>query len=468
MLLKGLLFFNLLFVVNQVHFPWETGIPGVAPTNILFVLILVAMRNKPDALANVRPMIQPPLLYFFAALTLAFLWAQVRAPGNFIQDFTYLKNAVYYPLFYFIYLKCRQDEKTTRQLLIWIMMIAAVAGLEAIREGLDYGFGKYNPARRASGPFGTDWHNANRAGVFYAMFTPMFVALALFLRKRRLWRIAAVAGAALLAGGALFTYSRQAYFLILLSVAVLLLRKSIIVAVAIGATLMALSGYLPDSVGQRVDETSQESKKGGVEVDESTASRWEIWAGAMGMVKDNPLGVGLSRFKGEIGNYSSHKGMDAHNFYVLTLAETGPQGLVALLFLMGSLFFRLAAFLRRSVAPDDPEATALMLGFTVCTLCMALGGIYGSPTLEGAVMAPYWALCGLLERYVRLRMQNADGGPKAEAEPSLVERFPLAAHIEPGRHGRVESRGGGATATYSTATIHICAPWTGRARQVTS
>ena len=29
--LKYLLFFNLIYVVNQEHFHWETGIPGVAP-----------------------------------------------------------------------------------------------------------------------------------------------------------------------------------------------------------------------------------------------------------------------------------------------------------------------------------------------------------------------------------------------------------------------------------------------------
>ena len=35
----------------------------------------------------------------------------------------------------------------------------------------------------------------------------------------------------------------------------------------------------------------------------------------------NPLGVGLNRFKGELHNYGMHKNLDAHNFYVLTLAE---------------------------------------------------------------------------------------------------------------------------------------------------
>ena len=435
-LLKVLLFFNLLYVVNQVHFPWETGVPGLAPSNILFLLILMALRDKPDPLQPVRPILQRALLIFFGALTFSFLWAQLRGPKDFIADITYLKNALFFPLFYFLYLRCKQDEKTTRQLIIWIMVIAAVAGLEAIREGIDYGFGKYNPMRRASGPFGVDWHNANRAGVFYAMFLPMFAALALFLKGRKLWRIAAIGGCVLLSGGTLFTYSRQAYFLILLGLAVLLVRKSIILAEVISVGLVSATEYLPDSVFQRVDETSQQGKKGGEEVDASTSSRWEIWAGAMKMLKDNPMGAGLNRFKGEIGNYSSHKGYDAHNFYVLTLAECGPQGLAALLFLMGTLFFGLASFLRRKAPPEDPELKALTIGFTVCTVCMALGGIYGSPTLEGSVMAPYWALCGLLERYTHLKMQSAAQGPEAGSdEPTLADRFPLAAHILPGRRG---------------------------------
>ncbi len=154
--------------------------------------------------------------------------------------------------------------------------------MQAIREGLDYGFGKYNPFRRASGPFGEDWHNANRAGVFYAMFMPMFIALALFLRKKLsgAWRRSAASR--LLGGGALFTYSRQAYFIAVLGLAVLLLRrKSIVLAVVIGVTLVSFASYLPDSVFQRVEETKQTGHGRQEEVDESTASRWEIWAGAM-------------------------------------------------------------------------------------------------------------------------------------------------------------------------------------------
>jgi hypothetical protein len=149
----------------------------------------------------------------------------------------------------------------------------------------------------------------------------------------------------------------------------------------------------------------------------------------MSMWGSNPIGVGLNRFKKEIGNSSSHKGFDAHNFYVLTLAECGPQGLATLLFLFYTLW-QLTKFVRAHAPPEDPEHLALALGFTVAVICTALGGIYGSPTLEGAVMAPFWALCGLLERYTRLKMKGGDTpqGPKRVTIDSIEERFPLAAH----------------------------------------
>jgi hypothetical protein len=436
-MLRFLLFFNLLFDVNELHFQFlQTGIPAVAPINVLFLLILWAMRNKTEILGpEVRGILRQPLFVWFGMITLGLFISEIRGVDHFLEDITYYKNALFYPLYYFLYLRCRQDEKTTRWLIIWIMVIAAVAGLEGFREGLDYGFGRYRPDRRASGPFGPDWHNANRAGVFYAMFFPMFTALALFLRNQRiLWRLAAVGGCILIAGGAISTYSRQAYGLLLLSLALLLVRKNVLVAALVAGLAGSIVPYLPDAATQRVEETSQNNKAHG-DVDTSTASRWEIWGAGMSMLKDHPAGVGFHKFSYEIGNYSSdYKGFDAHNFYVLTLCETGPQTLIALFFVLYTLF-RIAAFVRRNMPPDDPEGQALGLGFTVMTLCMALGGLYGSPIFEGPVMGPYWALCGLLERYAHLKMMglNKTGADAPPPEPSLVDRFPLAAHILPGK-----------------------------------
>ncbi|HVU53014.1 MAG TPA: O-antigen ligase family protein [Polyangia bacterium] len=438
MLLKGLLFFNLLYTVNELHFRFlSTGIPAVAPVNILFLLILWAMKDKPEALGpEVDGILRKPLFIWYGMITLGLVIGELRSFDHFLEDVTYFKNALFYPLYYLLYLRCRQDEKTTRWLIIWIMVIAAVAGLEGLREGLDYGFGRFRAEKRASGPFGADWREANRAGVFYAMFMPMFISLALFLRKRLLWRLAAVGGCILLAGGIISTYSRQAYLIVVLALALLLIRKSVLLAALVAVMAGTLVSFLPDAATQRVEETSQENNKAHNDVDTSTASRWEIWQAGMGIVKDHPLGAGIHKFSREIGNYTSqYKGYDAHNFYVLTLCENGPQCLLAFLFVIYTLF-RVAAFVRNELPRDDPEARALGYGFTVTTLCMAVGGLYGSPTFDGAVMGPYWALCGLLERYTHLRVASARGGvsgAQPPPAPSLVERFPLAAHILPGK-----------------------------------
>ena len=88
--------------------------------------------------------------------------------------------------------------------------------------------------------------------------------------------------------------------------------------------------------------------------------------------------------------------------------------------------FKLSKWLRQNASPDDPEAVALALGFTVSTICVYLGQIYGSPVFEGSVMGLYWALCGLLERYIQLKMVNQPGVVVATEAPTLADRFPLA------------------------------------------
>jgi len=183
--------------------------------------------------------------------------------------------------------------------------------------------------------------------------------------------------------------------------------------------------YLPESVTERVAETRTENRVGADQYDVSTASRWKIWNGAMGMLEDNPQGVGLNRFQTRIGAYTpQYANYDAHNFYVLTVCECGVLGLIALLWLIFRMF-SLASMLRR-IAVDD-ESKALAIGFTVAVLCMAFGNLYGSPFLEGSVMGDFWILCGLLERYGRLKqMQSGDTAPAVRTQ-SLIPQVRITA-----------------------------------------
>jgi O-antigen ligase len=437
MLLRLILLVQIFYTVYQNHFPVETGITAINLPNALFLvsMVLIAMAPRvPEYVGqNHKAILLPPLLFFFATLVVGFVIAQLRAPQDMVADIVYLKTAIFSPLLYILYLRCGQDLKNTRLLIIAVMVVASVAAVQAIRQGLDYGIGTFYESHRASGPFGSNYASANRAGVFYAMFMPMFIAMALFFRKQPGWRIAALAGIGLLGMAVMVTYSRQSYFIAILGLALLLLRRNIVMAVVIGVTLVSFASYLPDSVFERVQETRQKDSVGNVEVDESTASRWEIWEGAMRAWQANPAGVGLDRFKSEIGKYSQYSHRDAHNFYVLTLTECGPQGLLGLLLVFRALF-QAAKFMRKSAPPDNSEARALAYGFTITTFCLGVGNLYGSPFFEGTVIGDYWILAGLLERYFVLVNAGAEPAPDGAvaARPDPFARFPLAARALPG------------------------------------
>ncbi|MFI4969218.1 MAG: O-antigen ligase family protein [Lysobacterales bacterium] len=429
-MLRALFAVLVVYTVYALHFPLETGIPSVNVTNLLFLVILVLIASRHEVgLVPAPAYLKMPLLLYFCVVTLAFVNAQMNSPRVPLDDFSYLKNAIFYPLFYFLALRCRLGLKQTRQMIILILVVAAVASVQAIRQGLDYGIGNFNETHRASGPFGVDFHMANRAGVYYAMFVPLFAAVALAFRGQRLWRLTAISGVALTGFAVMVTYSRQSYGIALLGLSLVFLRRSFLLSLALFGSMLVLVNYLPDSVTERVAETEQRGAHGNVEVDVSTASRWEIWQGGMQMFADHPFGVGHGRFEDNIGRYVPRFAhYDAHNFYVLTLCECGALGAVVLLWLVLRIF-TFSWWLKRRAPSGDSEAQGLALGFSAMVLCMALGNLYGSPFSEGSVMGDFWILCGLLERYMALKNAAATNEPVTSSSPivPMAERFPLAA-----------------------------------------
>jgi hypothetical protein len=150
------------------------------------------------------------------------------------------------------------------------------------------------------------------------------------------------------------------------------------------------------------------------------------------MLRDHPAGVGLGRFTEHIGKYTRYEGKDAHNGFLLTLAECGPLGLLALLWVFWRLW-RLARWLRRSPGAATPQTRALELGFTLAVVSMALGNMYGSPFFDSVIMANFWILCGLMERYGALKAHAAqvvDTYSKPQPAP-VGQRFPLVARAFP-------------------------------------
>jgi O-antigen ligase len=401
--LKLLLAGILVYTTNQIHLPTELGVPGLNVINLVFLVTVFLVWGQ-GARGLPAPALRATLLFYFAAVVLGTVIATTARPMGLMPDLTYAKTLIFYPLYYLLFYYGVRSEREISLLLMVIAFVTVVAGFEAWLEARDYGLGVYAETRRAAGPFGPDYRSANRAAVFYVMFAPLLLATALLMRGRPLWRWAGFGGFLILVGAILFTYSRQGYLIGLLGALLVCWRRSVPAAVLGAVVFFSALPFLPEGASERVAETQQQGELGEAQVDESTESRWILWEGAWEMWKENPLGVGANRFKAMVGSYTIYSGKDAHNYYVLTLAELGLQGLLALLLLVFAMW-RLARRLRRGA--DDWTGYALASGFSVSVLCMALGNIFGSPFSEGSVMGMFWALAALLERRQQLRDRAA-------------------------------------------------------------
>lgn len=416
---------------NTLHLPADVG---MATSLALLAWATIFGSRDPPGFPRTSYLL-PPLTGLFLALLLGYVIAQWHDASTAGADLVQAKYAIIYPLLYLAYRHCGLDPGATRNLIVLALVVAAAAGLEAVFQGLQFDLHEFSDQQRATGPFG-EVTAANRAGVFFAMFLPMLAALALQPGCRRTVRLLALSGSLILVAAILFTFSRQSYLIAVLGILLLLIHRGVPKAV-LALVLIAGAGavLLPESALQRMEETRQVGMGGAQAFDGSTASRLELWRGSLAMLADHPAGVGLGRFGDHIGEYTGFPGKDAHNSFVLMLAECGPFGLAMMLWLL----WRLLALTRRlrltarSVA--SPEAHALAVGSTVTVVCMAAGNLFGSPFFSALVMNSFWVLCGLVERY-GTALAYAAKPRAADSRPAhltgIETRFPLAARALPG------------------------------------
>lgn len=412
-ILRWLLIALIVYIPNQLHFPADLSVKGFNVLNLLMLATIVCMLVTGARSAS-RPPLRWRIVVFWATLAVAFAVGQMHRDANLGRDLTQLKTIVTYMLLYFIVFHAVEDLRTVRILIGVLLLVVFVASVEIIREGLAWGLGAFVERHRASGPFGHDYRNANRAGVYLAMFAPMLFALALFLRGARRVRAAALAASGAAVFAVFFTYSRQSFLIVAIGVVCLLFGRSLWAGAAIAVLVANYSLWAPDSVKARLEMTYEVDDSGEERMEESAASRQIIWAGAWEIIKANPFGVGLNRFQDEIVEHYGQK-KDAHNQYLLVAAEAGVQGLAAFLAVVLGV---LGIGVRAARRATDDESRALGYGFAVSALSMMLGNVYGSPFYNGEVMGDYWILTALVARYHLLRSE-----PDAEsiASNGLVE-----------------------------------------------
>jgi len=410
-LLRMLLIGMIIYIPNQTQFPIEFAIKGINVINVMFMwtLFLLIRRNIHAA---TPPPLKFPIFFMFFVLLQSFVIGQFYDSSIMMEDFTALKNMIFFMLLYFLYYRAVQDVQTIRMLFFVILLVTFVASIQGLRQALDYGIASYNETRRVAAPFGWGVSNANRAAVFFVIFLPLFASVALFYRTSAKVRLVAYGCLGLGVFVVFFTYSRQSYFILAALALFLTLKKNWLVAILIGVVLLNYEAWAPDTVVERLQSTEQKEQPathvegaGEGKYDESTESRLVIWAAAGELISERPWGIGLNHFKREIGTYAPrYKNMDAHSNYVLITTEAGYLGPVALVILLIALF---ALGWRTERLNDSVEAKVLGVAFTVAVIAVAMGNIYGSRFFDGDVMGNFWILTALVARYGSLLKEQA-------------------------------------------------------------
>lgn len=460
-LLLLLLVSIVVYIPNHAQFKIETGVWGMNPTNVLFGLalgVLLWMRRS-----SAEP---TPMKGVLVALMLLLSWSLVRALAGdasmLAEDVTVWKNAVFYLLLYFLFFHAVKDLETVRILVAVILLVLLTSTYLGIRQVMDYGFGTFNETRRVAAPFGWNYSDANRSAVFFCIFMQLAASVALFSNTRLVVRLFC---AALYLAGVIIvfhTFSRQSYFILIVLALTMTMRKHVVATLLCALALFNYEAWVPEAVIERVLSTTAEQTVvrrhepsrgqptthaavvstgtlyGSVVdtgplpslipevtlppvrpeaadssgLDSSTESRLILWQGAADIIAEQPWGIGMNRFKQEIGGYVPRElaGKDAHNFYVLLTTEAGVAAPVVMLLVLLALL-RLG---RPLVAMrDDPEARVLGIAFTAATGAVAIGNFYGSRFLDGDVMGNFWILAALVARASIIKTrQRTEYAPK--------------------------------------------------------
>ena len=421
MFIRILLITLIVYIPNQLHFPSELGIKGLNVFNILLLVSLGTMMSARKDRWDRAPL-RGRILFYFAILTLALVIGLARNSAYLGEDLTLYKTAISYCLLYFVAYHTVHEKQTIRILMLVMMGVVFLMSIEALREALDYGL---DSGKRVAAAFGDTQAAANYAGVFFAIFVPMGMSLALFNRQFRIKMAGlAVWGFGLIA--VFYTLSRTALAAVAATTVLLWLVRNKFLGILVLILAINYAIWAPAVVQQRIESTTQVSDYGEEKLEESAESRFYLWNGGWEIIKAAPYGIGLNQFHREIGPHLPPWiiARDAHNHLILITAEAGILGGFAYLLLMFGFY---SVGLRVLRFRDDPEARAFGYGYVMCVTGLILGNIYNSLFYSGEVMGNFWIMTGLMTRYAYLLERDAEAEKEATTVPGEPEQDTVSA-----------------------------------------
>jgi putative inorganic carbon (hco3(-)) transporter len=395
----------------------------------------IVIRRQPIVIAVGLPW----MLGFFIVMILGTVAGMAADPDKALESLvTFVVEGL---LIYFVVTNVVRSLGDLHKAVWTLLLVGGVIGALSIHQQAtgsfdnDYGgFSKVSAATidtgspvdegqpRLAGPIG----EKNRYAQVMVVLIPLALLLA-WTTKRRLLRILAVVAAALIASGAVLTYSRGAALGFAITIVLMTffryIRPSQLVALAIG--IAALFTIQPTYLERllTIEALGGATGNAGAALveDDSFRKRANETIAALLVFADHPLlGVGRGLFPAYYGDYADEVGLindrdarQAHNLYAGMAAETGLPGLIFFTGIFGSTLYALAR-VRRRTSEIAPEHAAMATAFFLAVVAYLTTGMF----LHLAYERYLWILLALAASAVYVGQQV----PVPEREPAAVRR----------------------------------------------
>jgi O-antigen ligase len=234
--------------------------------------------------------------------------------------------------------------------------------------------------------FGGTHPNANAAAIYMISALPMGAYL-MIRQRRTLYRVAIGLGMLVLFTGAIFTFSRQGIFALVLIVTAILVReaRSRKIYVTAFVTVFIASLLTPPLYWMRI--LSIGDFLAGRSADWSIMLRITALKKAWSLFLENPLtGVGLNNFKVRAGSDLFVK-IDVHNMYVEILVGMGVVGFLSFLAVHFSAY-RVFRRVMRQCSDRNDRIGRFAFYFLLAYLATLISGVFQSITFYYVVWLP--------------------------------------------------------------------------------
>ena len=347
----GILFFLAIYI-SQIPFPKDNA--SVKSLSLAAVAVLWLARLILEKRFNfARTRLWWPLM-IFSLITVFSVISSIDVDYSLknIKKYTFISGFLYFAIVNNV-----QDLKDVKILLLALMISAGVFSLLAL---IDYSLFEQTFGSRLR--FRYLDKNLGRFSKFYDLVIPINLTL-IFVTKDNLNKILITLAHLLSITTILLMQMRGSYVVIFLAILAIafVYRKKLFVFILILPFFIAI--MMPSNMATR----AQEMFKFGdyLKSDGVLNYRIDTWKGAVRIIKGNPV-LGLGRGKSNFGE-TAKKFDDlkipydhAHNTYLQIAVELGLVGLMAFLWLFGSVFYH--GFKCYMSLPRNDEKTILIFG----------------------------------------------------------------------------------------------------------